>query len=76
MAHMPMQFLELMKGYSKSNSARNIKNLEFIRITLAITLSEDTNEDSNINITKTIVINKPVNDVWKIIAHDFDLAHV
>jgi len=27
-------------------------------------------------ITKSIIINKPANDVWKIVAHDFDLAHM
>ena len=27
-------------------------------------------------ITKTIVINRPAQDVWKIIAHDFDQAHL
>ncbi|MEH6578971.1 MAG: SRPBCC family protein [Amphritea sp.] len=27
-------------------------------------------------ITKSITINKPVQDVWKIIAHDFDQAHL
>ena len=27
-------------------------------------------------ITKTIIIDKPINDVWKIIAHDFDQAYL